>query len=188
MRSQNNLHNTFASHESRMPSFCSTEKYFINNYVPQQRVAPGNASYASATKSKNKKVCIIGDSHLKRINKRQSEKEIGKILSLFKCFSATNIKQLNYYTVPTLVDETPDTVVIHIGSNDIAKMNHKTKNFQDLAQGIIDIVLKCEWYGVSKIPILSILTRSSAQLSQIIGKVNDLLKRLGVTNGLHYIS
>ena len=67
-------------------------------------------------------------------------------------------------------------------------MNYKTKNFQDLAQGIIDIVLKCEWYGVSTIPILSILTRSSAQLSQIIGKVNDLLKRLGVTNGLHYIS
>ena len=56
-------------------------------------------------------------------------------------------------------------------------MNYKTKNFQDLAQGIIDIVLKCEWYGVSTIPILSILTRSSAQLSQIIGKVNDLLKR-----------
>ena len=105
------MHNTFGSHESRMPSFCSTEKYFINNYVPQQRVTPGNASYASATKFKNKKVCIIGDSRLKRINKGQSEKNIGKILSLFKCFSATNIKQLNYYTVPTLVDETPETVV-----------------------------------------------------------------------------
>ena len=30
-----------------------------NIYVPQQRVAPGIESYASATKSKNKKVCII---------------------------------------------------------------------------------------------------------------------------------
>ena len=30
-----------------------------NIYVPQQRVAPGVKSYASATKSKNKKVSII---------------------------------------------------------------------------------------------------------------------------------
>ena len=45
-------------------------------------------------------------------------------------------KQLNYYIVPILVDETPQTIVIHIGSNDITKI---TMNVQNLAQGIIKV-------------------------------------------------
>ena len=52
---QNNKHNNWQF-------ICTTEKY-LQNYVPQQRVSPGIASYASATKSNNEKV----DSHLKRI-------------------------------------------------------------------------------------------------------------------------
>ena len=59
---------------------------------------------------------------------------------------------------------------------------------KDLAQGIIDIGLKCKSYGIGRIAISSILTRSSAQLNQVIGKINDLLKSLCVTNGFHYIS
>ena len=55
-------------------------------------------------------------------------------------------------------------------------MNYETMNIQDHAQGIIDIVLKCKSYIVTRLAISSILTRSSAQLNQIIGKVNDLLK------------
>ena len=52
-------------------------------------------------------------------------------------------KQLDYYTVLTLVGETPQTVVIHIGSYDITRTNYKTVNVQDLAQGITDIGLEC---------------------------------------------
>ena len=36
--------------------------------------------------------------------------------------------------------------------------------------------------------MLSILTRSSAQLNQVIGEVNDILKSSCVTDGFHYIS
>ena len=61
-------------------------------------------------------------------------------------------------------------------------------NVQDLEQGLIDIGLKCKSYGVSRIAISSIFTTSSAQLNQVIGKVNDLLQSLCVTNGFHYIS
>ena len=126
----------------------------------------GIASYASATKFKNEKVCIIGNSHLKGINERKFRKELGKRFICCKCFSGANTKQLNYYVVPTLVDETPRAVVIHISSNDITKMNYKTINVQDLAQGIIDIGLKCKSYRASRIVISSILTRSVVQLNQ----------------------
>ena len=122
-------------------------------------------------------------------NKRQFRKELGKRFSYFKYFSDANTKQLNYYIVPTLVDETPQTVVIHIGSNDSTKKNYKTMNVQDLGQGIIDIRLKCKSYGVCHVnAISSILTRNRDQLNQVVGKVIDLLKSLCFTNGFHYIS
>ena len=80
MQNQNNKRNTFASHKIRRPSICTIEKY-LQNCVRQRRMAPGIASYASATKYKNEKVCIIGESRLKRINKRQFRKELGKRFS-----------------------------------------------------------------------------------------------------------
>ena len=104
MQNQNDKHNTFVSHKSRRPPTCTTEK-FIQNYVPQQRPVPG-IIYASETKKKNGKVCLIGDSHLKRINKRKFRKKLGKRLIYFKCFSSLYTKQLHYYIVPTLNDET----------------------------------------------------------------------------------
>ena len=60
----------------------------------------------------------------------------------FKCFSGAKTKQLDYYVVPTLVDETPQTVVIHIGSSDIMERKIKQINLDDLVQKIIDIGLK----------------------------------------------
>ena len=119
---------------------------------------------------------------------RQFKKELGKGFGYFKCFSGANTKRLNYYIVPTLVDETLQTVVIYIGSNDITKRNYKTMNVQNPAQGITDIGLKCKLYRVSKIAISSILPRSSVQLNQVIGKINDLLKCFYVTNGFYYVS
>ena len=68
-------------------------------------------------------------------------------------FTSANTEKLNYYIVRILVDETPQTVVIHVGSNDITKINYKTMNIQDLAQGIIDVGLNCKSYGVSRIAI-----------------------------------
>ena len=147
---------------------------------------PGKDSYANMVNSNKEKVCIIGDSHLKRINRRKLKYNIGKMVS-FKCFSGANIKQLDYYIVPMLVDETPQAVVIHIGSNDITDSKIKQINLDDLAQRIIDIGLKCRSYGVHNIAISSILVRSSICLNQIILKVNNILKVLCATNGLNFI-
>ena len=80
MRNQNNKRNTFASHKNRRQSICTTKKC-LQNYVLQQGIAPGIVSYVSVTKSKNEKVRIIGDSHLKRINKRQFKKILAKDLA-----------------------------------------------------------------------------------------------------------
>ena len=105
----------------------------------------------------------------------------------FKCSSGGNTKQLDYYIVPTLVDETPQAVVIHIGSNDITESKIKQINLDDLAQKINDIGLKCTSYRVRNIAISSILVRNSIRLNQIILKINNILKVLRASNGLNFI-
>ena len=105
----------------------------------------------------------------------------------FKCFSGTNRKHLDYRTVPTLADEIPKTVVIHIGSKDITETKIKQMNLDDLAQKIIDIGLNCRSYGVRNIAVSSILVRCSIRLNHIILKVNNILKVLCGTNGFNFI-
>ena len=120
---------------------------------------------------------VLATFHLKRINKRKLKCSVRKMVSL-KCFSGARTKQIDYYIVPTLLDETPETIVIRIGSNDIAESKIKQINLDDLAQKIIDIGLKCRSYGVRNIAISSILVRSSIRLNQIILKGNNKLKVL----------
>ena len=104
-----------------------------------------------------------------------------------KCFSGANTKQLDYHIVPTLVDKTPQTVAIHIDSNNITESKIKQINLDDLAQKIIDIGLKCRSSGVRNIVILLILVRSSFHLNQITLKVENIMKVLCATNGFNFI-
>ena len=68
----------------------------------------------------------------------------------FKCFPGANTKQLDYYSFPT---------IIHTGSNNTTKS--VTVNPYELAKGIVNIGLKCKYYGVGRIAISSILARSN---------------------------
>ena len=67
-----------------------------------------------------KKIFIIDDSHLTKMKKNNLRKKFeGDILNVyFKCFSGANTKQLDHHVIPVLIDEKPQTVFIHIGSND----------------------------------------------------------------------
>ena len=86
--------------------------------------------------------------------------------------------QLNYYVVPVLLDEKPNKVVIHIGSNDITKFNYNNVNAEELAQRIINFGLKRRPFGVSNIAVSSILKRNRFNINQVIYQVNNILKRL----------
>ena len=102
------------------PSIYTTEKY-LQNHIHQQRIAPGNHSYSNATRHQRRKAVVTGDSHLNRINKSRFKNDnIGHAV-YFKCIIGSNTKQLNYYANPTLVDEQPNTVIVHFDSNSINK-------------------------------------------------------------------
>ena len=84
------------------------------------------------------KAVVIGDSHLNWINKSRFKNNV-EHAKYFKCFSGSNTKQLSYYANLTLVEEQPNTVIVHIGSNDITKFNYSKVDVEDLSQRIIDV-------------------------------------------------
>ena len=65
---------------NRRPRICTIEQH-LKNYAPHQKLLPGKDSYASIVNSNKEKVCIIGDSHLKGINKRKLKYNVGKMVS-----------------------------------------------------------------------------------------------------------
>ena len=130
---------------------------------------------------------MIGDSHLNRIKKSRFKNDNIEHAVYFKCFSGSNTKQLNYYANPTLVDEQPSTVIVHIGSNDVTKFNYSKVDVEDLAQRIIDAGKKCKSYGVTNIAMLSILVRKNHEVNEVIKKVNNLLKTLCLEQGFTFI-
>lgn len=45
-------------------------------------------------------------------------------------FPGTTVKRLNHYVIPTLTDDTPDTIIIQSGCNDVPNKNSNPKDYQ----------------------------------------------------------
>ena len=88
----------------------------FTNYNPP--TVPGYSSYATVSKFR-KKIFVVGDSHVKRIKRLDFNKELRSGKAFFRSFRCANSKQLNHYIIPTLVDDKPDVVLLHVGTNDI---------------------------------------------------------------------
>ena len=106
---------------------------------------------------KRNKIFVVGHSHLSRTGKVRFKKNVDGTNVYFTCFSGVNTKQLDYYVVPTLAEESPDSVETHIGSNSITKSNYNNVNVEDLSKKIINIGVQCKAHKVSNIVISSIL-------------------------------
>ena len=76
---------------------------------------------------------------LYHIKKKFRHNEIYK-----KCFSGVNANHLKHHIIQTLSEDKPDTVIIHVGVNDI--MNGTDRD--DLILQIGRIGLTCKNYGI----------------------------------------
>ena len=65
--------------------------------------------------------------------------------SLFECF----LWFCNYS--PTLVEDKPDVIIIHVGGNDVTKQKMDTADPNKLPDDIIDIAKLCTSYDVKDI-------------------------------------
>ena len=144
---------------SKFP-FVVTNKHPENQDVfNSSKRSSGMKTYLGTIRSKEKKkYCIIGDSHLNRIRKDKFKEGIPNARVCVKSFSSANTNQLARVlpVFPVLVDEKPNNVVIHIGSNYITKFSYNNVNAEEIAYRIINIGLKSRSYGVSNIAVSSI--------------------------------
>ena len=150
-------------------------------------IVPGNRSFASATKY-GKKVVVFGDSHIGRVNRKLFSNSLRNCTSRLKFFSGAKSKDLDHYVTPTLNEEKPDIVVIHVGSNDIDFRHLRNNTVEDIGRTIINIGKKCRESGVSKVIISSVLIKNNIKLSKFIRQLNDILKSLCLVNNFYFIS
>ena len=125
----------------------------------------------------------MGDSHVKRIQRNDFNKEVKNGKAIFRSFNGANTKHLNHYILHPLVDDKIDAVIIHVGTKNILiNANHKKT-----AHNIIKIGLNCKNYGVNDVVISSILVKKNPNLNVLIRRVNSLLCDLCSMNGFGYI-
>ena len=102
---------------------------------------PGNRPYSSTTKF-GKKICVVGDSHIRRIERNVFNNSLYEGKAHLNSFSEANIKRLDHFITPTLVENRPDIVIIHIGSNDITHNTVDRRDVKDIVNRIINIASK----------------------------------------------
>ena len=116
---------------------------------------PGNRSYSSTTKF-GKKICVVGDSHIRRIKRNLFNNSLCEGKAHLNGFNGANIKRLDHFITPTLVE---DIVIIHVGSKDVTHNTVDQIDVKDIVNRIINIGKKCLSYGVKEVIILSVFIK-----------------------------
>ena len=114
----------------------------------------------------------MGDSHIRRIKKNSFNNSIIEGKPHLNRFSGATINRLDHFITPTLEEDRPDIVIIHVGLNSIMHntIRHLTHNTiaKDISKRIIDIGKKCLLYGVKEVIISSIFVKRQFKLTRII--------------------
>ena len=76
---------------------------------------------------------------------------------------------MKHYVIPSLKEQKPNIIVIHIGGNDTNYKNKDNINVNELAD-IISLARICRDFGV---PHVLVLPKKSIAVTSIIRKVND---------------
>ena len=77
---------------------------------------------------------------------------------------------MNHYILPTLQEDHPGVILLHIGSND---RNNQTKDAEKLMENIINIVKSWINLGVKEVVISSTLPKKIIVLTRLKRQVND---------------
>ena len=73
--------------------------------------------------------------------------------------------------------EKPDTVVIHVGSNNITHRISEDFNADKLADEITDIDKMCRQSGIKDVIFSSIFVKNSIKLGKMISQVNGAVSK-----------
>ena len=106
----------------------------------------------------------MGYSHVRRSKRNRFNNSLCEGKAYLNAFSGANIKRVDHFITPNLVEDRPDIVIIHIGSNYITHTTVDQIDVKDIVNHTINIGKKCLSYGVKEVIISSIFIKSSSSL------------------------
>ena len=145
---------------------CDNDKLLRRDVV--KKTYPGNSTYAEVTE-RGKKVCLLGDSIIRRIDILEFDKCMDDGNAIKRCFPGCSSKEIKFYVKEVLEEAQPDTMTIHVGTNDITKSQSSEK---EIAQNVTKIVNTCRNKGVNKIIVSALTIRP--KFSAKIGAISKL--------------
>ena len=157
---------------------------------------PGNKMYSKAASTNlrnnegSKRIYIISDSIPKNLKMKEFNRLSSSGKTYIRAFPGATARQLNHYVQPTLVDDKPDAILIHVGINDLLNNNGKKLidvEIEELEQEIIDIGLRCKEAKVKNI-LISGITYSTKVDVNTIRRLNDIVKASCELNSFYYIN
>ena len=101
-----------------------------------------------------------------------------------KSFSGAKSKQLNHCVKPTLDEYEYDSVIVHVGLNDVLRCKNEPE-LEELITNIIETGETCQKYKLSKTFVSSIMPSSRTKIN--IKSINEKLNNLCFTNNFNFI-
>ena len=90
-----------------------------------------------------KKTFIVGSSTVKGIKMKEAISQLRNSFVKLRAFLGATLKHLKYYIVPSLIDETPDRIILHGRCNDV---NNKNSTPERTTNEIADMAILCREY------------------------------------------
>ena len=101
------------------------------------KTVPENGAYSDAVRN-GKKTFKVGISTVKSINMKEINTQSDNLFAKRRSFPGATLKQLKNYVIPSLIDKTPDRIILHGGCTDV---NKKNSTPEEIANEIGDVVI-----------------------------------------------
>lgn len=186
VRSDNTQQNIASTTTNLTTNTIHDTNFCQNKFYPRQ---PIEKKKRRANQKGKNKLFIVGDSHIKRIERDIVKHHLHDKNTTLACknFDGANVDRINHCLLPILHEDLPDSIIIHAGTNDISERKLNITRPYDLATKIVEIGKVSRLFGVEKIAISSILPQNNTDCQAIIDETNDFLKDLCGFNNFSFI-
>ena len=96
-----------------------------------------------------KKILLLSDSICSRIQMHEFNRNLRSGHAYRKQFPGATSHGIAHYSIPTLINDKPDTIVIHAGTNDL-----RNTGKEEIVDNIMNIVGTCQKYRVTNICVV----------------------------------
>ena len=106
-----------------------------------------------------------------------------------KAFQGATAKWLHHYILPTLKEDNPEIVILHVGYNDLSPKDNDLGNIniESIANEIINIGKTCHQHGVETFVISSIVCNRNYKKQSLIDCLNNVLEEKCKNSGLSFL-